>query len=223
MLGKTDFFSFYEQLGLHPDCSPDELRNAYRRRVAELHPDRLAGRADPANAGRLQELTAAYNAASSFQRRYGRLPGAQHVSARGAALPSGSPRQARAASPQGSGLRLGALVVFALAIVAWLLWSIIATDDLGQLPDTRAEPTLGATIPDAAAEPSRVIEQRLQLGMDTDTVRAIEGSPVMTSSERWDYGPSWIQFDHDRVSDWYSSRLHPLKVLSARPPATVAP
>ena len=83
MSGKTDFFLFYQQLGLRPDCSLPELKNAYRRRVAELHPDRQRpGRADPEAAAHLQELTAAYNAAASFQRRYGRLPGATHTSAR---------------------------------------------------------------------------------------------------------------------------------------------
>jgi len=49
-------------------------------------------------------------------------------------------------------------------------------------------------------------------------VRALEGRPLMESAQRWDYGPSWIEFNDGKVSDWYSSRLHPLKVAGARPP-----
>jgi hypothetical protein len=39
----------------------------------------------------------------------------------------------------------------------------------------------------------------------------------MESAERWDYGPSWVTFDHGKVNDWYSSKLHPLKTSHARP------
>src|SRR3546814_8512251 len=40
MIDQTDFIVLYRELGVGPDCSVDGLRLAYRRRVADLHPDR---------------------------------------------------------------------------------------------------------------------------------------------------------------------------------------
>src|SRR3546814_7448909 len=57
---------------LGPDCSVDGLRLAYRRRVADLHPDR-GGDSDE---DELKSLNQRYAAALDFHRHYGRLPGA---------------------------------------------------------------------------------------------------------------------------------------------------
>ena len=35
----TDFVSMYEELGLDAECGMDAFKQAYRRRVAALHPD----------------------------------------------------------------------------------------------------------------------------------------------------------------------------------------
>src|SRR3546814_1701390 len=40
MIDQTEFIVLYRELGVGPDCSVDGLRLAYRRRVADLHPDR---------------------------------------------------------------------------------------------------------------------------------------------------------------------------------------
>ena len=37
---EVDFHSLYSELRVQPDCSLDDFKRAYRRRVAELHPDR---------------------------------------------------------------------------------------------------------------------------------------------------------------------------------------
>src|SRR3546814_1800736 len=57
---------------LGPDCSVDGLRLAYRRRVADLHPDR-GGDSDE---DELKSLNQRYAAELDFHRHYGRLPGA---------------------------------------------------------------------------------------------------------------------------------------------------
>ncbi len=57
----------------------------------------------------------------------------------------------------------------------------------------------------------------LSLGMSAETVRAIEGDPEAIHDGRWDYGPSWISFDHGEVVDWHSSPLRSLKATSSRP------
>jgi curved DNA-binding protein CbpA len=75
MAGDTDFLVLYEELGLSPGVSDlDALKHAYRRRVAQLHPDRRS--ADPTDTDRLQRLNRLYGAALAFEQRYGRLPAA---------------------------------------------------------------------------------------------------------------------------------------------------
>lgn len=82
MAGDTDFLVLYEELGLAPGVSDlDAFKQAYRRRVAQLHPDRQAAgqRGDP---DRLQRLNRLYGAAMAFEQRYGRLPAASAASRR---------------------------------------------------------------------------------------------------------------------------------------------
>lgn len=74
---KPDFSLLYSQLDLPPDCSLEEFRSAYMRRIAELHPDRNG--AEPATVeaqATLRELVSTYVAVTRFHRRYGRMPGA---------------------------------------------------------------------------------------------------------------------------------------------------
>lgn len=212
MSSPTDFVSFYQQLGLGPDCSLAQLKNAYRRRVAELHPDRNPQRrGDADDAAQLQELTAAYHAALGFERRHGRLPGARPPA--DAVAAAWRPRRPPDPSRR-TGLRRIALAALAAGGLAWLAWSEIGGDE----PVATQAPMHERFVLPPSVEPSRTPpEQRVELGMEAAAVRAIEGKPVMESTQRWDYGPSWIEFEHGRVSDWYSSRLRPLKVAGARP------
>jgi hypothetical protein len=72
-LAAPDFAALYRELGVDANCSPAELRAAWRRRVSKLHPD-LGGSAE--DTGRLQELNRLYDAAVAFHGRFGRMPGA---------------------------------------------------------------------------------------------------------------------------------------------------
>jgi len=97
---KPDLTSLYTELGLRPDCSLAELQLAYRRKIAELHPDGGQHAQLTPEAGiALRRLIALYTTAIRFHRRYGRLPGA---------------------SPRTSGLREPALPVVARAYVEHL-------------------------------------------------------------------------------------------------------
>ncbi|MFZ5638702.1 MAG: hypothetical protein ACOY82_19165 [Pseudomonadota bacterium] len=58
----------------------------------------------------------------------------------------------------------------------------------------------------------------IEPGMGKDTVRNILGEPLEMHALRWQYGPSWVDFDCDRVADWYSSPLRPLPVATERAP-----
>ncbi len=80
MADDTDFLTLYDELGLAPGISDlDALKQAYRRRVAQLHPDRHGDEGDP---DRLQRLNRLYGAAIAFEQRYGRLPAAAATSRR---------------------------------------------------------------------------------------------------------------------------------------------
>src|SRR3546814_18211872 len=72
MIDQTDFIVLYRELGVGPDCSVDGLRLAYRRRVADLHPDR-GGDSD---ADELTSLNPRSAAALDFPRHSDHLPGA---------------------------------------------------------------------------------------------------------------------------------------------------
>lgn len=77
---KPDLASLYSQLNLRPGCSLEEFQRAYRRRIAELHPDRQPGRPRSAESERtLRQLVALYTTVGRFHRRYGRMPGVRSV------------------------------------------------------------------------------------------------------------------------------------------------
>ncbi|HSS14852.1 MAG TPA: hypothetical protein VLL04_13220 [Rhizomicrobium sp.] len=83
MSGDTDFLLLYEELGLAPGrCSLDEFKRAYRRRISSLHPDRRPDRIDDDAPEVMRRLTTLYGAAIAFERRFGRLPGAEPAGAR---------------------------------------------------------------------------------------------------------------------------------------------
>ena len=75
---KTDLTLLYSELGLRPDCSLAELQLAYRRRISQLHSDRMPAGMPPSpeQLATLRDLVSLYTTANRFHRRYGRLPGA---------------------------------------------------------------------------------------------------------------------------------------------------
>lgn len=79
---KPDFSLLYSELDLPPDCSLEEFQCAYRRRIAELHPDKAGiDPPSPEAQAALPALISTYVAVNRFHRRYGRMPGAspRHV------------------------------------------------------------------------------------------------------------------------------------------------
>lgn len=208
---QTDFMAFYEELGLHPGCTIDELKSAYRRRVWALHPDRSAG----GDAARLQYLTAAYTAATRFHRRHGRMPGSAAPATRGPL-----PRREPAASPATAARRprRWPWVAFACTVAALAVLAMQSDDDDRAEVAARAAPAVVVFARESPAPAPIAAPAHFELGASMDDVRALEGRPLMESARRWDYGPSWIEFNDGKVSDWYSSKLRPLKVASAHPP-----
>lgn len=212
----TDFLDLYRILGLTPDCQLAEFKQAYRRRVMLLHPDRRAnGETDVIAAERLQQLTVLYSAAMTFQRQHGRLPGAAQARASRVATPSPA---TPAATPARRGPRW-LLVLTGAGVVATLLWSMASS----QKPAETSFTPVAARAPAAVSSAPPVETPRasslllIRVGTQADSVRHIEGEPLIISENRWEYGPSWVLFEQDRVVDWYSSPMRPLKTFGDPP------
>lgn len=241
MSAGTDFLRLYLTLGIQPGCSLQALRQAYRRRVGELHPDRRGN--SQHGTDRLMELNLQYAAALEFHRLHGRLPGAKPPVT--AALTNRSlirivpPSPTRPGSipvvmplplllppvparPEGRPARRdrpNRLLVAALTLAA-----IAATWHL--LPRLEAEPEPGpalAAVVDPDGLPARP-PGLLELGMEAEMVIELLGQPIRGADGdgHWLYGPSWVRFECGQVTDWYSSPLHPLRVADARPAASAA-
>jgi hypothetical protein len=225
----TDFLRLYQELGIAPGASIEEIKLAYRRRVSELHPDRpgvqLSG-ADEA-AARLQRITAYYNAALQFHRQHGRLPGtivpprtAAHFE--GTAPMSGS---AVPASPSRSRALVLAAILVAIAI-AWFVSSNAPEEPALDTPvdvEATAPAKADTAIPDSDESDVPVRKSpshgpfELDVGLTAEEVSRLEDAPVTHDDQRWDYGPSWIMFERGKVVDWYSSPLRPLRHATMHP------
>lgn len=196
----TDFAALYRELGIDATCSLAELRVAWRRRVAKLHPDQGGSAEDT---GRLQQLNQRFDAAVDFHARYGRLPGAavpgQLVGATGESPRPSTWQRADTVPDEIPAAGFGRIpryfVALSLIAIVLLGWRIAVGRD-----DDRNEHPAQAIAP----------------GMEKDTVRDILGEPLDMHALRWDYGPSWVEFRCDKVVDWYSSPLRPLRVSAAR-------
>ncbi|HKE48121.1 MAG TPA: J domain-containing protein [Rhodanobacteraceae bacterium] len=223
--GPTDFLRLYQELGLAPGASLDDLRRAYRRRVSELHPDRVGmsySATMPGAAERLQQITALYGAATQFHRQHGRLPGSAAPPPR--IVPNQGPPHETEPRPARGHARL-AWFLMLIGLLIWFVWAPPWADNATD-PDavtdasTHATPnaTLEVTEDDEDATQARAAAPVLRLGMSEDAVLAMQGEPVGRDQGRWDYGPSWISFDRKgNVDDWYSSALRPLKGATRHP------
>lgn len=220
----ADFAKLYSQLGIRTDCSLEEFKQACRRRIRAQHPDR-SGADDNSVATQipLAELLPLYARALRFHRKHGRLPGAAPVPTRAAspkqgelslvAAPTAMPTDEEV--PRAS-LR-GLLLMILLAVVVLVLFN--STND--ESPAAGQQP-IGTAMPEEADVQFTPSEQLLEIGMDTESVREIQGEPMQKDGSEWIYGPSWLRFERGRLVDWYSSPLHALKTATSSPPVEEA-
>lgn len=228
---KWDLAHLYSQLDLQPDCTLEEFKRAYQRRIAELHPDRGADAATPEVRLLLPELIWLYATATRFHRRHGRLPGAAlppRDPAAGAQLTgmplspaatasadpppvaSRSPEPGHAYETPRSRTAAWAIMLLVVLLIVTFSWGWL----LPPTPDESAPATAGIA-PEAGAIAAAT--DQLELGMDEASVIAIQGDPMLVRNTRWDYGPSWLEFAEGRLADWHSSPLHPLKTATPSP------
>jgi hypothetical protein len=101
------------------------------------------------------------------------------------------------------------IALLAIGILFWGASAVTPQPDASTDTATRDSNAASAEVPAAP---------NLTLGMSPANVRAIEGNPVAIRDDLWEYGPSWVRFDHGSVIDWYSSPLHSLKTARSVPP-----
>lgn len=215
---QTDFIVLYRELGIEPDCTVDEFRLAYRRRVADLHPDRAGASGEDA----LKALNLRYAAALEFHRHHRRLPGAPPAPApriRPEASVPGQPEQEREAAEDAplhepEQRRPPKVVVYGIMLAAVLLMWWLSRNDTGS-PWFR-----GGGIAVNERQRTSSTAMSLRRGMSANDVIDMLGEPLSRESgdKHWVYGPSWVRFECSRVVDWYSSPLRPLRASRPHPP-----
>ena len=222
MTDNTDFAALYRELGIDAASSLDDVRKAWRRRVARLHPDQGGGVEDT---GRLQELNRLYDAAVDFHARFGRLPGAAPAGA--GAFSERSPAGARVdldvREPAGFGRiarrRVAASLILAVLVAAALTGIAVfagrSDDSVGTGASSAPVAEANAGSGEHAPAPPPFAPTVVAPGMDKANVRQILGEPLEQHELHWSYGPSWVEFHCDRVIGWYSSPQQPLRVLDA--------
>lgn len=204
MSADFDFSSLYRELRLTPSASLPDMKLAYRRRVAELHPDRIHNDGEAAlAASELQRLTRLYNDAMDFERRYGRLPGAPAATRFRTSM-----QRPHAAAPGPQRRFPWMWLLIGIGLICAILLLVDATVD---------EPSGTAVEPVPAETTQAMPASGLRLGMPRRIVRLVQGEPYLDGGDRWEYGPSWLLFNRDLLVDWYSSPLNPLKVAHSRP------
>jgi hypothetical protein len=230
MSDDTDFVALYDELGLDAECSMASFKHAYRRRIAKLHPDHPGS---PSDISRIQRLNRLYAAALEFYRLHGRLPGAarpvgaihttplrpstgdvsnihnernEHAVETFASTWSASASSAASTATPMAGFPRRRRYLLMLALLALLLYWLGA--------QRTSVPTLDPEGPGDAVQPGLLApaSKQVAVGMEPDQVRRILGIPSTEHEQRWEYGPSWIEFRCGKVTGWYSSPLHPLQV-----------
>lgn len=241
----TDFAQLYLQLGIQNDCSLEEFKQACRRRIRQQHPDHRQedGNWNTAQLP-LTELLALYAKALRFHRHHGRLPGS---AATGPAFNTGfrplAPAPAKPSlvsppskqGPRRIALRIPVLIlattVVGFAVVNFQDGNETTAEASTSANETVASGVMEADQPQVAAsaipaqavavqedgQPVMAPPRLIEIGMDSETVRSIQGDPVQWEGSEWLYGPSWIRFERGRVIDWYSSPLHRLKTETSSP------
>src|SRR5262249_31552594 len=64
----------------------------------------------------------------------------------------------------------------------------------------------------ARDQPIELREGAFSVGSTKDEVRSVQGTPVSETENVWDYGPSRVYFENNRVIGWTVSPLQPLHV-----------
>ncbi|MHB8534183.1 MAG: DnaJ domain-containing protein [Sulfuricaulis sp.] len=228
------FLQHYRTLGIEPGCTPDQLKNAYRRLVKAWHPDHYSHQHEAgsrANAERrMREINRAFRTLSDYRKRHGCLPAAEPAAGR-VEEPFEPPFQSSNGNsqvdneinwgkpaPSGTHRRPLYFILLGVALgVIWAAWSAHQrgepTGEMTSSPEA-SEPTADAsnTAPMNTAMP--VAPQKnsyFTVGSPLGKVYAVQGVPTRTQDGVWYYGKSMVFFEDGVVSRWEEDQDNPLK------------
>ncbi len=232
---KDPYLRSYSALGIRPGSDWNEIREAYRTLVNKWHPDRF--QQDSKNRKiaeeKTMEITRAYKALSDYYREHGATPAKPPAPATAsagpieAAMPSG--HMDRATNTDNTAANVAPTdspapipieaarwkTLFALSIIALLLYLWIADEAADQLLDLDASPKSGLqnmeqpAVGDKAAP--HTADRFFTLGSKLGEVYAIQGVPSKTEHGVWHYGKSRVYFVNGGVSRWDSHPENPLQ------------
>lgn len=230
----------YHILGIGPEATWQELRQAYKSLVNIWHPDRFQqdGRRRKLAEEKTKEITHSYKILAEYHKRFGALPLIVERSAAASIAPDiapGNPAHAvaepetRYREPPVAGVTPGArqkrkrfkfpsiLSAAAVAGTAYFVMQIAIWEHSNNPPQSH-DPDENVALPvtemrkdqGAEDEPPK-IEKLFTVGTSLGEVYAIQGVPSKTENDVWYYGESKIYFASGKVVRWEENPNNPLR------------
>lgn len=236
----TDWYAFYQVLGVGSDSDWKTVQRAYRRLAQSSHPDRFkSGTVEHKNAElEIVKINRAYRALSEFYRKNKRLPGQRPrkftpatsagesvTNTTGYTSTSEKPSYARRTYRKRGWskrftrplLKTALLFGICLAIYQYyLLPDDYPTEFSVSRPASSAETQ---SIEDNSADsPSSIKDSRyFTPGSTMGEVHAIQGNPSFTEGSTWYYGKSYVTFVDGILKNWKNDPDNPLKIKPVDP------
>jgi hypothetical protein len=225
----------YRILGIPPDASWKQLRQAYKKLVNAWHPDRFQQNARKKKLAeeKTKEITQSYKELAEYYKKYGVLPlsGGEEAIAAGTDRPvprqATDPDAATAASEPASATAsrttpkirnlhkrvFRAAAALALLGFAYIVWQVAPHEQRGhsalnEITGNQPAEMQRDEIPPNTAKP----EAHFAVGSSLGEVYAIQGIPTRTEGDIWYYGNSKVYFAKGKVLHWDENIDNPLKV-----------
>lgn len=227
----------YHILGIGPEASWDELRQAYKSLVNIWHPDRFQqdSRRRKLAEEKTKEITQSYKILAEYYKKHGVLPhvfekaeilratedaappyaaddvtGPEIRDAEPAAAPVEAPKKKRFKFP--SILSAAAVAGTAYFVIQIVMWE--RSNDLPQSKNPDEVPPAQATEVEKDEDSNSETPKPgkfFTVGTPLGEVYAIQGVPTKTENDVWYYGQSRIYFEKGKVARWEESPDNPLR------------
>lgn len=189
---------YYRLLGVPRDCTWPDVQRSYRKAAQRLHPDKADGR-DPA---KFHELNQAYTSLKKYYQTFGVLPSLEPSATEPATAKPAAAAKPPPAPDNQPRQRLGTIMaLLAIPPLLYLTW-----------PREAAPPASTDRLKPTVKTPATAVQPRITIGLSKQEVLRIQGQPLLTSQQKWDYGVSSIYFENGLVIGWYNARSAPLRV-----------